>query len=65
MLGPHPDQRAISGPFTSVKGGLSRSLTDSSPRRSGHVGARMAQIPKLIVRVRFPSPAPVRRPLQR
>jgi hypothetical protein len=27
-----------------------RSLTDTSPRRSGGIAARMAQIPKLIVR---------------
>jgi len=51
------DRRAISGPLTSVKGGPSRSLTDSLSRRSGPVEARTAQIPKLIVRVRFSSPA--------
>ena len=31
---------------------------DSLYRRSGHLEARTAQIPKLIVQVRFPSPAP-------
>ena len=35
------------GPLTSVKRGLSRSLTDGPPRRSGHFEARTAQIPKL------------------
>jgi hypothetical protein len=30
-------RRAISGPLTPVKRGLSRSLADTPPRRSGHV----------------------------
>jgi hypothetical protein len=30
-------RRAISGPLTPVTSGLSRSLADTSPRRSGHV----------------------------
>jgi hypothetical protein len=51
-------RRAISVPLTLVTSGLSRSLADTSHRRSGRTTARMAQIPKLIVRVRFPSPAP-------
>jgi len=51
--------RAISGPLTTVTSGLSRSLADTLHRRSGPVEARMAQIPKLTVRVRFSSPAPV------
>gem|GEM_PF-4464758 len=55
------DRQAISGPLTPVTRGLSRSLTDSRSRRSGRVAARTAQIPKLIVRVRFSSPAPPRR----
>ena len=54
------DRRAISVPLTPVKTGLSRSLTDSPPRRSGHTEARTTQLPKLIVRVRFPSPALLR-----
>jgi hypothetical protein len=54
-------RRAISVPLTPVTRGLSRSLADTPPRRSGPVAGRMAQIPKLIVRVRFPSPAPVLR----
>jgi len=45
-------------PITRVTKGLSRSLTDIRHRRSGDIAVRMAQIPKLIVRVRFPSPAP-------
>ena len=32
-----PDHRAISGPLTPVTSGLSRSLADTPPRRSGHV----------------------------
>ena len=52
-------RRAISGPLTQATSGLSRSLADSPSRRSGRpTGARTVQIPKLIVRVRFPSPAP-------
>ena len=31
------DRRAISGPLTPVTSGLSRSLADTPPRRSGHV----------------------------
>jgi hypothetical protein len=53
-----PRHRAISGPLTPVRKGLSRSLMDNPPRRSRPLAARMEQIPKLIVRVRFPSPAP-------
>ncbi len=49
-------RRAISVPLTPVTRGLSRSLTDAPHRRSGHVKAETAQLPKLIVRVRFPSP---------
>ena len=49
--------RAINVPLAAVTRGLSRILRDSSPRGSGHMTARTAQIPKLIVRVRFPSPA--------
>jgi hypothetical protein len=58
-------RRAIGVPLTGVKSGLSRSLADSSPRRSDDMEARMLQIPKLIVRVRFPSPAPLRHSLHR
>jgi len=42
--------RAISGPLTPVKSGLSRPLADRLTHRSGHVTGRTAQIPKLIVR---------------
>ncbi len=55
-------RRAISVPLTPVTRGLSRSLADTPHRRSGRSTDRIAQIPKLIVRVRFPSPAPDRRP---
>jgi hypothetical protein len=51
-------RRAISGPLTPGTKGLSRTLTDSPPCSSDAIEARMAQLPKLIVRVRFPSPAP-------
>jgi hypothetical protein len=37
MIGLRQDRRAISGPLTPVTSGLSRSLADTSPRRSGHV----------------------------
>ena len=51
------DHRAISGPLTAVRIGLSRSLTDSPPRRSSPVEGRIAQIPKLIVQIRGSSPS--------
>jgi hypothetical protein len=44
-------RRAISVPLTPVMRGLSRSLADNLHRRSGHVQAETAQIPKLTVRV--------------
>jgi hypothetical protein len=53
-------RRAISGPLTSATSGLSRSFDDTWSRSSVHVDARIDQIPKLIVRVRFSSPAPAR-----
>ena len=55
---PDEGRRAISGPLTSVTKGLSRSPADSLPRRSARIAVQTAQIPKLTVRVRFPSPAP-------
>ena len=54
-------RHAISVPLTPVTRGLSRSLADTPQRRSGRTAARIAQIPKLMVRVRFPSPALRRR----
>ena len=50
--------RAISRPLASVMRGLSRSLAMMPRRRSGVGLARTVQFPKLIVRVRFSSPAP-------
>ena len=44
------DCRAISGPLTPAKRGLSRSLTDGLLRRSSSAETRIAQIPKLTVR---------------
>ena len=57
---PSGDRRAISVPLAPVATGLSRTLTGSLPHSSGHMKARITQIPKLIVRVRFPSTAPQR-----
>jgi len=51
-------RRAISVPLTPVRRGLSRSLAAKLHRRSGCVQGRTVPIPKLIVRVRFSSPAP-------
>jgi hypothetical protein len=56
--GQRPPNRAISVPLTPVIRGYSRSLADPLRRRSGRISARTGQIPKLTVRVRFPSPAP-------
>jgi hypothetical protein len=55
-------RRAISGPLTPVTRGLSRSLRGSPSRMSGGIAARRAQIPKLIVRARFPSPLQPQKP---
>jgi len=55
---PYGPRRAISGPLASVKSGRSQTLMDNSHRRPGRMTAETAQVPKLIVRVRFPSPAP-------
>jgi hypothetical protein len=54
------DRRAISRPLTPAKTGFSWSLADRPSCRSSRIEARTAQIPKLIVRVRFPSPAPTK-----
>jgi hypothetical protein len=48
---------AIGGPLTQVSQGPSRSLAVHRIPRSGRSGTRICRIPKLIVRVRFPSPA--------
>ena len=53
------DRRAISVPLAPVTGGLSRSLAETSRRRSTPCRGRIVQLPKLTVRVRFPSPAPM------
>jgi hypothetical protein len=44
--------RAINGPLTPAKSGLSRSLGETSSRRSSTSERRIVQIPKLTVRVR-------------
>ena len=51
--------RAISVPLASVNGGSSRSVAETFQRRPGRYEARTVQLPKLTVRVRFPSPAPI------
>ena len=56
--GPHPRVWAISGPLDPVTSGSPRSSPDTSASRSGCIEAWTVQIPKLTVRVRFPSPAP-------
>jgi hypothetical protein len=56
--GAEQDRRAISVSLTPVTKGLSRSLKGSPSRWSGHIAVRIPQIPKLIMRVRFSSPAP-------
>jgi hypothetical protein len=55
---PAPQGRAISVPLDSVTSGSPRLLPGTSPGRSGPIEARIVQLPKLTVRVRFPSPAP-------
>jgi hypothetical protein len=60
--GPTNGRRAISGPLTPVTSGLLRSLADTLRRRPDLLEARTAQIPKLIMRLRFPSPAPSGKP---
>ena len=50
--------RAIGGPLTPVSQGPRRSLAVHRLPRSGRSGTQICRIPKLIVRVRFPSPAP-------
>ena len=54
------DRRPVSGPLTPVTRGLSRSLADRPPRRSGRVEAWTAKIPKLTVPILL-----TRRPLWR
>jgi hypothetical protein len=56
------DHRAIGGPLDPVTRGLPRSTADSQTSRSGPLAACFCQLPKLIVRVRFSSPAPRRNP---
>ena len=52
------DPRAISGPLTRGTRGQSRLPGASQPGWSAPLAAVTARLPKLIVRVRFPSPAP-------
>ena len=54
--------RAIGGPLAPASQAPSRSLVVYRVPRSGRSGAPIGRIPKLIVRVRFPSPAPIRNP---
>src|SRR6266702_5555261 len=52
--------RAISGPLSRVMRGQPRPLAATGVRRSTPLAAVIAPLPKLIVRVRFSSPAPPR-----
>jgi hypothetical protein len=52
------DRRAISLPLAKVTRGQPRPLADNYTRRSAPLAAVVAALPKLIVRVRFSSPAP-------
>jgi hypothetical protein len=52
------DRRAISVPLARVTRGQPRPLADTYTRRSAPLAAVIAALPKLIVRVRFSSPAP-------
>jgi hypothetical protein len=54
-----PLRRAISVPLTTVKDGTERPLAAIEVGSSDTMTARFVQIPKLIVRVRFSSPAPM------
>ena len=60
--GSEHDHRAISVQLTPVNQGQSRVLAVHGPGWSAALAARVGRIPKLIVRVRFSSPAPVRKP---
>src|SRR5262249_19523635 len=53
------DRRAISGPLAGVTRGHLRSLGTGPAARSGPLAAVAGALPKLIMRVRFPSPAPM------
>jgi hypothetical protein len=56
------DHRAINVPLPPVLGGTQRSPAVTRNGRSEAIKPRFTHIPKLIVGVRFPSPAPKRRP---
>ena len=61
---PRPSPQAIGGPLTLVSQRLRRSLAVHRMYRSGRSEASIGRIAKLIVRVRFPSPAPHKTPGQ-
>jgi hypothetical protein len=52
------DRRAISGPLARVTGGHPRSLRTARYAWSAQLAGVTTALPKLIVRVRFSSPAP-------
>jgi hypothetical protein len=56
------DRRAIGVPLARVTRGQPRPLADTYTRRSAPLAAVIAALPKLIVRVRFSSPAPLLKP---
>jgi hypothetical protein len=57
---PGQDRRAISVPLTTVTRGQPRSPRTGRTARSAPLAASTGLLPKLIVRVRFSSPAPVK-----
>jgi hypothetical protein len=60
MREPIQDHRAISVPLAPVNGGQPRILAGTQMGSSAALATVTRQIPKLIVRVRFPLPAPTR-----
>jgi len=62
---PSPDSRAIGVPLVTVKSGPGRPPPRTQVGRSEGMTACFVQIPKLIVRIRFPSPTPPGTPGQR
>jgi hypothetical protein len=55
-------RRAINGPLTPVNHGQRRTILAPRNRRSGVLAGRISRSSKLVMRVRFPSPAPHQTP---
>jgi hypothetical protein len=58
-IGQGQDHRVINVQLATVPGGQSRCLTGTRTSWSDGFSGRITKFPKLIVRVRFPSPAPI------